>query len=134
MHADAIIYHNYFKSPNLALHRILRIHLHVKRCRSVFAHGNVASFRLTGSEEGQPGRERLGGCGDSRAQPPLHPQQRRWQHGALRQHQGGGISPTPCYNNYGNLIAVYRQSLSFQYDVDLPVLSSQCSSVCSYKP
>lgn len=34
MSADAVIYHNYFKSPNLALQPILHIHLRVKRASS----------------------------------------------------------------------------------------------------
>ena len=50
MHADAIVYHNYFKSPNLALHRILPIHSLVEHCRSTFARGSVASLCLAGSE------------------------------------------------------------------------------------
>lgn len=32
MHADAIIYHNYFKSPNLALHQTRHIHVRAGRC------------------------------------------------------------------------------------------------------
>lgn len=34
MSADAVIYHNYFKSPNVALQPILHIHLRVKRASS----------------------------------------------------------------------------------------------------
>lgn len=67
MHADAVVYHNYFKSPNLALHQVLHIHLRVKRCRSVFPHGSVC---LTGSGGGWPGSERLGGRGEGAYHPP----------------------------------------------------------------